>query len=162
MKQYKLSKDELTLRVNKSPFIIRSIFFTTAFLFFLLPIGGLIASMVMGNGFHIGFLIGLGLFGLMGFYLLRIALWNTYGSETIQLQEGKIMYQANYGWFKDFIKTIEINDISFTPKQIGYVEDNVGVLIIASENSFIECATKIPMEELYELITILSSKQNTV
>ena len=101
MKQHELNNGELILRVKRSPVFVRIVIFSFAFLFFLLPIVGMTLSILMGNRFHIGFLIGLGFFGLMGFYLLRMGLWNTYGTEIIKFQSGKVIYEANYGWFKD-------------------------------------------------------------
>ena len=161
MKQHELNNGELTLRVNRSPIFVRIVIFLFAFLFFLLPLVGMILSILMGNGFHIGFLIGIGFFGLMGFYLLRIGLWNTYGTEIIKLQSGKVVYEANYGWFKDAKKTKEITPLSFSLKQIGYEEDNEGVLIIGSHDSIIECVTKMSIDEINELIKKLKV-DNTV
>ncbi|GAA3610318.1 hypothetical protein GCM10022396_29370 [Flavivirga amylovorans] len=93
----------------------------------------------------------------MGFYLLRVSLWNTYGYETIFFNEQKLTYEANYGWFKDGKKVITISSLSFTIKQIGYEEDKKGTLIIETDDSCIECATKMPIHEIKELIEKLTN-----
>ncbi|NQX82318.1 MAG: hypothetical protein HRT66_10040 [Flavobacteriaceae bacterium] len=160
MKQHELNNGELTLRVKRSPVFVRIVIFLFAFLFFLLPLVGMILSILMGDGFHIGFLIGIGFFGLMGFYLLRIGLWNTYGTEIIKFQSSKVIYEANYGWFKDAKKTKEIIPLSFSLKPIGYGEDNEGVLIIGSNDFLIECATKMSINEINELIKKLKVDNN--
>ncbi|MFT6843866.1 MAG: hypothetical protein ACJAUV_000033 [Flavobacteriales bacterium] len=152
MTQHELNNNKLTLRVKTSPVFVRGVMFLFAFLFFLAPLIGMITSIAVGNGLHIGFLIGMVFFGLMGFYLLRIALWNTYGVEIIHFESNKVIYEANYGWFKDAQKTFEINSLSFSMKHIGYKEDNNGSLIIDSDDSSIECATKMSIEELNNLI----------
>ena len=160
MKQHELNNGELTLRVKRSPVFVRIVIFLFAFLFFLLPLVGMILSILMGDGFHIGFLIGIGFFGLMGFYLLRIGLWNTYGTEIIKFQSSKVIYDSNYGWCKDAKKTKEIIPLSFSLKPIGYGEDNEGVLIIGSNDFLIECATKMSINEINELIKKLKVDNN--
>jgi len=129
-----------------------------ASLCFLLPIIGIFISFLMGSGFHVGFLVGMGLFGLMGFYLLRVSLWNTYGSEIIHIENQTITYVANYGWFKDEKQSQEINPIFFTIKQVGYVEDNKGALVIGTGTTSIECATKMSVDDLTELIDKLNAR----
>src|SRR5690554_7495025 len=79
MKQYQIEGNKLILKVKKSPLFIRIIFFTVAILFFIMPLAGMLMYISLGNGFHIGFLMGFFFFGIMGFYILRMALWNTYG-----------------------------------------------------------------------------------
>ncbi len=155
MIQHELNNRELTLRVKSSPVFIRAIMFLFAFLFFLLPCVGMILSMTMGNNFHIGFLIGIGFCSLMGFYLLRIALWNTYGVEVINFETNKVVYEVNYGWFKDGKKIKEIEPLIFSIKEIGYEEDNKGSLVIGSDDLCIECATKMSIDEIKSLIAKL-------
>lgn len=161
MKQYQLNNNVLTLKVKRAPLFVRSIMFLFAFLFFLVPLTGMILGLAMGKGMHIGYLIGLFFFGVMGFYLLRIALWNTYGLETITFKKDKIEYIADYGWFKDGKKQKEINrNVEFGIRQIGYEEDNKGGLVIGLEEPNIICATKMPNEELEELIDKLNNVDN--
>lgn len=156
MKQFEINGNNLTLRVQKSPVFIRTVFFVFTFLFFALPLMGVVFSILSGGGFHVGFLIGLGLFGLMGFYLLRVSLWNTYGCETICFAGHKVNYQADYGWFRDGKKEKEIVPLCFSVKPIGYEEDHKGVLIIGKGESIIESVTKMPVTELEELINALT------
>lgn len=162
MTQHELKNRELMLKVKPSPLFIRAIMFLFTFLFFLLPISGMILSLSMGNGFHIGFLFGMGFFGVMGFYLLRMTLWNTYGVEIITFENSKVTYEANYGWFKDGKKTKEMNPIVFSIKPIGYEEENKGVLIIGTDDLTIECTTKMSIDEISLLITKLNSGSTQV
>ena len=100
-KQYQIAENSLTLRVKPSPLFVRAVMFLLAFAFFLAPVSGILVSLFSGQGFHIGYLIGGFIFGVLGFYLLRIALWNTYGTEFITFHPDHINYIADYGWFKD-------------------------------------------------------------
>lgn len=159
MQQYYYQNNILQLKVKKSPFLVRAIMFILAFSFFILPIFGAIFSIAMGGGLHIGFFIGIGIFSLFGFYLLRMSLWNTYGEETIQILDNKIVYEANYGWFKDGKKEILISNPNFYALPAGYEEDKEGVLVIASNNDRLESVVKMKIIHLEELITKLSDEK---
>ncbi|MDR7372823.1 hypothetical protein [Flavobacterium aquidurense] len=134
---------------------VRIVMFFFAFAFFVFPVMGTIIGVLTGNGLHFGYFIGIGVFSLMGFYLLRLSLWNTYGEETIEVLENKIIYEASYGWFKDGKKEIPITVPFYSFKPMGYEEDNEGVLVIFSDESQIESVVKMPMTELEELLFIL-------
>jgi hypothetical protein len=158
MAQYSLEKNLLTISVRKSPFIIRLIIWILAFLFFIFPISGMITSIASGNGFHFGFLIGTGIFSLIGFFMLRVALWNTYGQETILFTNGEIIYEADYKWFKDSKKNITDRNISYSSKAVGYEEDNEAILVIQNETQTIECAVKMPQLEVEQLAVFLRDR----
>jgi len=155
MQQYNFKNNILNLRVKKSPLAIRIVMFFFAFAFFVFPILGVIVDVLTGGGLQFGYLIGIGIFALMGFYLLRVSLWNTYGEETIEILDGKVIYEANYGWFKDGKKEIIITNLKYSFKSVGYEEDNEGVLVISSENAQVESVVKMPMEEMESLLFIL-------
>lgn len=157
MKQYQLNGNILTLNVKKAPLFVRSVMFLFAFLFFLMPLMGIIIYMARGYGFHIGFLFMLFFFGILGFYMLRMALWNTYGNEIITLNKNQINHTADYGWFKDSKKPKEIKTpIVYSIRKIGYEDDCTGGLVIGLEEPNIVCVTKMPVKELQELIAKLN------
>jgi hypothetical protein len=118
---------------------------------------GMISALAAGQSFHIGFVFGIGIFGLLGFYMLRIFLWNTYGHEIITFNGNTFTYEADYGWFKDGKPPVEINPIVFSHKQIGYESEQIGVLVIGNSGSGIECVSQLPLKELEELISALRS-----
>lgn len=155
-KQYEINSNVLVLRVKKAPLFVRSVMFFFTSLFFLLPLTGMILGLAMGKGMHIGYLIGLFIFGLLGFYMLRMSLWNTYGKETITFNHENVIYLADYGWFKDGKKQKEINaPREYSIRQIGYEDDNKGGLVIGLDDPII-CVTKMPIVELEELIDKLN------
>jgi len=160
MQQYILKNNILNLKVKKSAFAVRVVLFFLAFAFFVFPIVVTVVGLLLESGLHFGYFIGIGLFSLMGFYLLRLSLWNTYGEETIEILENNIIYEANYGWFKDGKKEIEITNPNYSFKSVGYEEDNEGVLIISSEKSQMESVVKMPMEDLESLLFILQPVTN--
>lgn len=152
MNQFDLQANKLFLKVRKPPIIIRGIFFVFAFAFFVFPIISLLFSISNGNGLKFGYFIFIGCFGLMGFYLLRISLWNTYGNEVIEISANKIIYEADYGWFKDGKKEVSYNELNYSIKSIGYEDENKGVLVIRINDKQIESVVKMHIPQLEELI----------
>ena len=159
MQQYNFKNNILNLKVKKSPILVRAVMFGLAFSFFVFPVLGVISGIAGGSGLHFGYFIAIGIFSLIGFYTLRISLWNTYGEETFQIAENKIIYEANYGWFKDGKKETLISNPDYFSVQAGYEEDNESVLVIASEESKIESVVKMPTVQLEELIMILKKNK---
>lgn len=158
MNQYQLEDNTLTLRVKTSPLFVRIVMFTFSFLCFILPITGIVLYISYGKGFHMGFLFLLFLFSLMGFYLLRMALWNTYGTEIISFKGHNVSYVANYGWFLDAQKTETIEPLVFQIQPIGYIEDKLGTLVIGDHDAIIESATKMPICDIEKLIEQLHDR----
>lgn len=161
MQQFNFKNNKLNLRVKKSPLGVRIVMFFLAFASFILPVFGTIWGLSLGGGLDIGYFIGIGLFSVIGFYLLRIALWNTYGEETIEILKNRITYEANYNWFKDGKKEMAITVPSYSFKSVGYEEDNEGVLVISSENVQMESVVKMPMEQIESLLFILKPVANS-
>lgn len=155
MNQYNFKNNILNLKVKRSPLAVRIVMFFFAFAFFVFPVVGAIVGMLMGSGLQFGYFIGIGLFSLMGFYLLRVSLWNTYGEENIEILANKVVYEANYGWFKDGKKELVISAPTYSFKSVGYEEDNEGVLVISSENAQIESVVKMSIHEIEALLFIL-------
>jgi hypothetical protein len=158
MKQYHFENNQLTLYVKTSPLLVRVFMFMFSFLFFILPIAGMIGYASSGKGIHFGFFAGIFIFSLLGFYLLRLALWNTYGKEELKFSNKTVTYYADYGWFKDAMKTVDLDSLSFSIQSVGYEEDKKGVLIIGEDENTVECVTKMPISELKKLITELELK----
>ena len=158
MSQFTFENNQLKLNVKKSPFIIRAVLFLFAFAFFIFPTLGMIISIASGSGLHFGFLIGIGIFALLGFYLLRVALWNTYGEEIILFSKDEIVYEANYRWFKDAKKTIENENLIYDFFPTGYEEDNEGTLLINNGKNIIECAVKMSQQQIEDLIVHLKAR----
>lgn len=162
MKQYQIDGNTFTLRVKKSPVFIRGVLFLFTFLFFTIPPAGAILYFYEATSFRAAFLFGAFIFGIFGFYLLRVSLWNTYGREIITITDTQIQYTAHYGWFKDRRKPMVYNGpIRYTMEQHGYDEDKIGQLIIHTDNEPLDCVTKMPMAQLEELIRKLEASDFT-
>ncbi|EDM43077.1 hypothetical protein SCB49_12669 [unidentified eubacterium SCB49] len=157
MKQYDLIDNTLELYVKKSPVIIRVLMFIIAAATVLLPVLGVIGAINLGNELKIGHIIGPLLSGIIGFYLLRISLWNTYGKETIKLGDTTIEYVADYKWFKDGKQIINLDNAVFSFKEVGYEEDKMGSLFIENDTEQICSVVKLPISQIEVIFEKLSN-----
>lgn len=152
MNQFSFENNQLKLKVLKTPLIVRLILFLITFLCFALPLFGIIYNVVQGNGIKFGGVMVFGIFCILGFYLLRISLWNSHGEEIIQFNDNEIIYIADYAWFKDGKKTLEKCDVTYSIKPVGYEDENNGVLKISNGKAEIESVIKMSNQNLEKLI----------
>lgn len=149
----------LTLKVKTAPLIIRCIYFFFSSICFLFPVLMIVLNIAAGNGLQIAYFISIFIFWLMGIFLLRSALWNTYGQEVIVFNVDSINYQPDYGKFKGNKKEIKNENIIFTYRKIGFEEEQLGNLVIANKEEKIETAVKLSLDQLDELISYLQKVQ---
>ena len=161
MSQYSFENNQLILKVKKSPLFIRIALFTITVLCFLLPLFGLVFNAIAGNGLKFTGILFLGIFSLIGFYMLRVSLWNHFGQETFEFTNTQIIYFADYGWFKDGKKTLKNEVYLYSIKSIGYEDENNGVLVISNGKSKLESVVKIPKQNIERLIDELETAANT-
>jgi hypothetical protein len=157
MNQFSFENKQLKLKVTKSPFFVRFILFIVTFLCFALPLFGIILNVIEGNGIKFGGILALGAFSLIGFFMLRISLWNNFGEEIINFNDNQIEYVADYRWFKDGKKTLDKNMITYSIKSVGYEDDDKGILVISNGKSEIESVVKMQNKNLEELIKLLQN-----
>ncbi len=158
--RFRLDDTSLTMWVKPPSVFLRGIYFFFAFLTGIGPIVGLVLSVTSGSGFHFGMLFGMGISGLISFYLLRVALWNTYGKETLSFSGDKVVYHADYGWFKDAKKVLPVlAELSFEIKSIGYEEEKQGTLLINYGSDQKLCASRMHEDDLAILIESLTKIQ---
>lgn len=152
-KRYSLNNNILELYVKKSPPIGRGFLLFLAFVMVALPILGMVLNFIDGNAFHFGYLIGLGLFSLIGFYFVRLFLWNTYGKEVIEIGDSTVSYYVDYHYFKGNQKVIRYEGLTYSIVPIGFEEEQVGNLVItASEQDYIESGVNMDIAELVILV----------
>lgn len=113
-KRYTLTGNILELYVKKSPPIGRGFLLFLAFVMVALPLLGMVLNFIDGAAFHFGYLIVLGLFSLVGFYFVRLFLWNTYGKEVIEIGDSTVSYYVDYRYFKGNQKVIRYEGLSYS------------------------------------------------
>lgn len=156
--QHVLNNNELNLSVKKSPLFVRGTFYFFTLISIAIPIFITYSIISSREGLKFGYFIGMLLSGLIFLYLIRVSLWNTFGTEKIIFDEKMIHYEANYGWFKDGKRSVENQNILLYINPIGFGEDKSSVLIISNDSDQINCSAKIPIEELNSIINKLNKE----
>jgi hypothetical protein len=150
-KQIEINGSELTISVKKTPLVIRIILSIVLSIMVFIPILATYFVLTDGDGFHIGLAFSFLFFWVLGFYILRIILWNSFGREIIVLGREKIQYTADYKYFKDGRKEIEINQLATEIIFEDEPNDPVGRLRLHSDSNSIESVIKTRLVELEEL-----------
>ncbi len=157
MAQYQFKDNLLILKVKKAHLILRVILFVLAFTCLVFSLSrGVIAFKQGIDGQIIPLMIAV-LMVLVGIQILRMALWNSYGSEELLFEKDKVCYIANYGWFKDGKTEIDRGKgLHFSIGSIGEENEGKGVLVLKNGDQSIDCVTKMDREELREMIGVLA------
>lgn len=143
--------NQLIIKGRKSPFVIRATLTVVLLICILIPI--IVAASLMSErkGPHIGLFLGFFFLWGIGFYLLRIILWNTYGREVLTFESDKIIYEADYGFFKDGKAIISTTNIELTAMASANEKIPLGVFELSNEEKQITTVLKLPFEELTKI-----------
>ncbi|GGK40434.1 hypothetical protein GCM10007963_05630 [Lutibacter litoralis] len=94
------------------------------------------------------------------YYMFRVIAWNQFGKEIFTIEKDKIKYYSDFKYFKDSFKEIDNVDLKIELENIGYIEDNLGVLSIKNETDSLKSVIKVPIPELNELIKKIKTTPN--
>lgn len=159
-KQVHIEGNQLTISAKKSPLFIRLIL--TGLLLFsaFIPLFATYFTLTHGDGPHIGIVLSFILGWGVGFYLLRMTLWNSVGREILTLNSNSISYIADYKLFKD--GQTEIGTTNLMTEIIYEDEPNIplGRLRLINDSTFIETVLQTTIEELEEIKTEIKARYN--
>lgn len=158
--QIEISGSKLTISVKKSPLVIRIVLSVVLLIMVLIPLLATYIVLTVGDGFHIGLAFSFLLFWGLGFYMLRIILWNSVGREILLLGDDNIEYNADYGLFKDGRKKIETNQLATEIIYEDEPDNPVGRLRLNSDTTAIESVIKTRLAELKELEKEIKTRYN--
>ncbi|WP_070138161.1 hypothetical protein [Crocinitomix algicola] len=158
--QYSIDNNTLSLTVKKSHFILRFLLYFMSCVILLGPIIGFIISIKSGQPFHFKFLIGMAISSIIGFYILRFALWNSFGKEIIELSPESISYTTDYKIYRDKKNHKREGNLTFSYNPIGYIEDQMGCLTINTGTGTIQSVVKMPIIDINTLIKELNTINN--
>lgn len=114
----------------------------------LAPIIALFFFLSEKEGLHFGPFVSIAITWLIGYYLLRIILWNTYGKEIIHLHPNSIKYIADYKWFKDSQKEFAPIPGSFEVTANSDIANQGMVrLLLSSSELEVQSALDISLED---------------
>ena len=155
-------ENQFTISVKKPPKFIQFSLLTIIMISILIPIGILIAMIILRAELKIGIFFAFALFWGIGYYLFRVWTWNQNGKEIYKFENGEISYLADFKYFKDSHKKIDNNDIIYKVNELIDGKDKFGQLIISNENEMIESCIKVSPNELNNLIERLKTNSNTL
>lgn len=146
----------VTISVKYSPVIIRLFLSVVALIIFVMPIivTGYIVSTdgVLPFGLFISYFVA----WLVGAYLTRIILWNTYGKEQLTLYTDKISYHADFKFFQSNKKEITVENLQLASICIDE-EEQSGFIGMTNGADELQTVIKVSMKELIELDAFITS-----
>jgi hypothetical protein len=156
--QVNIQENKITISVNKAPLFIRVVLSIFIVFLALIPLAVTFFALTYGDGLHIGiafsFLIGWG----VGFYLLRITLWNSVGREILSLNPESIVYLADYILFKDGRQKISTTDLRAETFYEDKPNKSLGRLRLKSNSAVIETALLMTLPDLEEIKTEIQNR----
>ena len=96
-----MDAQKIIIKHQGSPLFIRVVLLFIGLLCFLIPLVGLVVYVVINGTFHFGLIINFLFFWTLGHYIVRVAIWNSYGREILTLKADRIEYYADYKYFRD-------------------------------------------------------------
>lgn len=164
--RHQIDKNSLTIFLKRAPLFVRVMYYVFTAICFLFPLVSVTLYAIYSGKLHFGFIFLFALFGVIGFFLLRASLWNTYGKETIQRNGNIIEYTADYGWFKDKARSLNVQQTTEV-KELPHYNDGKFKLAVSNGDASSSIETAVPLEEdeaiqlvqKLEQLTSLQSKQ---
>jgi hypothetical protein len=137
----------LTTFTHDTPKSIRIILALFVLAAFLAPIAATISILALGREIKFGLFISYIILWSVGYYLLRIILWNTYGKEILIIDKDKLSYYCDYKYFQGNKKEIKTDQLQIEIKKSGE-QNEMGVLCLTNANEKIEMVIPVSLIDL--------------
>lgn len=125
---------------------VLAIYYLFTALFFILPILSVTLFVIYEGQFHFGFIFLFALFGVLGFFLLRSSLWNSAGKEILVKNGSVLEYIADYNWFKDKSRVMDLNGEIRVSIEPHYNDGMFKLVIVSDKEEVIETAVPLDNE----------------
>lgn len=140
-KESQTLKIEIVLKVSKFVNVILAIFFIISL---VLPLLGLIVSIISGD---INFILfaGISLFiALITRSVFKMLMWHSFGKEIFIISKNKVTYQPIIRYFKNAQEEFEYTnlDILFSDRELVN-EDRIGTIVFLEDEKKIKSSLKI-------------------
>tara|TARA_R110002020_G_scaffold44135_5_gene127482 strand:+ start:47 stop:532 length:486 start_codon:yes stop_codon:yes gene_type:complete len=156
--QAEINHNQLLLKGNKSPLLIRATLTVVLLICILIPIAATYFLISERKGPHIGIVLSFFFFWGIGFYLLRIILWNTFGREIIILEKDKILYEADYRFFKDGKQTISTENIEVVAVPTEDKTENLAILNFSNKQQHINTVLKVSLDKMRNIAQEINNR----
>ncbi len=157
--QIEINGSQLTIFTKKTPVFIRIVLTLMLTISALFPLAATFFVLIYGDGPHIGIAFSFALCWGIGFYLLRITLWNSVGREILTLSPTMITYIADYRLFKDGRQEISTADLEAEIIYEGDPNKPVGRLRLKNRTISIETVIQTTIAELEEIKNALENSE---
>jgi hypothetical protein len=138
---------KITFNSPRSSRFSRIVLQTFMILFFVAPIFATVSAILLLGEVSPAIVLFYIIFGLCGYYFLRLFLWNKHGKEILYLEHQKISYEADYKMFKS--NKVEICNEELNIEIIPvFANEGLATLKLMAESQNIETVVKAPVEEL--------------
>lgn len=158
--QIEISGSQLTIFTKKTPVFIRIVLTLILIILTLIPLAATFFVLTYGDGPHIGIVFSFILFWGVGFYLLRLTLWNSVGREILNLEPKRISYIADYRLFKDGRQEISTTDLETEIIYEDEPNNPLGRLSLKNKTTSIETVIQTRIAELEELKKEIKTRYN--
>ena len=150
-------KKEMVIFIKPSPLFTRIILSIVIGISISIPILVTAFAIYSRAELKIGLFFSYFLFFGIGFYLLRVFLWNCYGKEVIIFNKENIKYYADYKYFKDGRQTIKNVNLDIYFSEFTEGSEKKGILIIENEKEKITSCIKLPKKEVKLIVDKINS-----
>tara|TARA_R110002050_G_scaffold68995_2_gene149408 strand:+ start:680 stop:1165 length:486 start_codon:yes stop_codon:yes gene_type:complete len=156
--QITIKENQVIIKSSKSPLAIRITLIVILLICFLIPIAATMSIMFERKGPHIGIFLAFLFFWGIGFYMLRLILWNTFGREIITIEKDTIIYEADFRYFRDGKSVISSKELEVRVIPIEEEKTNLGILLFTSGDQQLASVLKVPLHKLAEIAAEINQK----
>lgn len=146
-----ISADRISITSKRGPLLILIVLFLLTLFLALLPPTIIVANVILGKGFHFGYLFAFVICWLPAYHLLKILLWNIAGKEVFKLSKNQIQYTAHYKFFIDGQKSISNDKLVFEGLNGHSESSTLQRIRISDAHHSIESVLEVPLTDLAEI-----------
>lgn len=150
--QINFNNNILVIQAKRAPLFILIVLGFVLLAFAYIPFGVLFYTINSGKGMHVGVFLSFGLCGLLGFYLLRLILWNAFGKEVYEIHKNTINYHSDYKWFKDNKKQFQRDTLSH---KLIESQDDLGFLHLEDGTTEHTSSLAVSIDQLHKIMVKL-------
>lgn len=168
---YKDGKIEIEFKVKEVPKLFTIVLFALSLISFSIPI---ITVILFHDKITFRFLLTVILFWVAAYFLVRMFLWNTFGSEKLSISKNRCSFYNDFKWFrqneiniefKELNISIDTNDLSADISSdnlpIDHQNSIVGTLQLTCDEQLIRSSFQFPVSDLVLLTKkIINDHQN--
>ncbi len=156
----KIEESQLIISGGRAPVFILFCLGVILFMLIIMPIAAAIFILTYGDGPHIGIAFSFILCWGVGFYVLRITLWNSVGREILTLDPEHITYIADYRLFKDGRKEISTRTLVTEIIYEDESSEQLGRLRLRNNSTSIDTVLQATITDLEEFKSEIKRRYN--